>query len=301
MNGATAVRAGPAPRTAVRRVGVPAAVAAVLVAVALLVALVGTGSRGGDLDPRSATPAGTRALAVLLEGRGVDVRRVSDAEGAGGGGTTVVVPFPGRLTPEELRRLSERAPAGGDVVLVAPDGAALDAIGRPASTAGTAPVARRAPSCGLAEATTADEADLGGRTYAAPDAPDAQRCYPADGHASLLVLPRGDGRLVLLGTGEPFTNGRLGDEGNAALALGLLGRHPGAVWVAPPAGRAAAVGARRRAVDLLPAGVVAGLVQLAVGVVVLALWRARRLGPPVAEPLPVVVRAAEAVEGRARL
>jgi hypothetical protein len=31
------------------------------------------------------------------------------------------------------------------------------------------------------------------------------------------------------------------------------------------------------------------------------LWRARRLGPVVREPLPVVVRASEAVEGRARL
>jgi hypothetical protein len=34
---------------------------------------------------------------------------------------------------------------------------------------------------------------------------------------------------------------------------------------------------------------------------VLALWRARRLGRVVTEPLPVVVRAAEAVEGRSRL
>src|SRR5512142_2257552 len=72
------------------------------------------------------------------------------------------------------------------------------AIARPARTAGTVPVARRDPSCGLAEATTAGEADLGGRTYTAPDAPDAQRCYPGDGRASLLVLPRGAGRLVLL-------------------------------------------------------------------------------------------------------
>ena len=39
----------------------------------------------------------------------------------------------------------------------------------------------------------------------------------------------------------------------------------------------------------------------AVAVLLLALWRARRLGPVVAEPLPVVVRAAETVEGRARL
>ncbi len=32
-----------------------------------------------------------------------------------------------------------------------------------------------------------------------------------------------------------------------------------------------------------------------------ALWQSRRLGPPVAEPLPVVVRSAETVEGRSRL
>ena len=35
--------------------------------------------------------------------------------------------------------------------------------------------------------------------------------------------------------------------------------------------------------------------------VLAALWRARRLGPLVAERLPVVVRAAETVEGHARL
>ncbi len=33
----------------------------------------------------------------------------------------------------------------------------------------------------------------------------------------------------------------------------------------------------------------------------IVVWRARRLGPPVTEPLPVVVRAAEVVEGHGRL
>jgi hypothetical protein len=41
--------------------------------------------------------------------------------------------------------------------------------------------------------------------------------------------------------------------------------------------------------------------QLLLAGLLLALWRGRRLGPPVTEPLPVVVRAAEAVEGRSRL
>ncbi|MGS2618912.1 DUF4350 domain-containing protein [Micromonospora sp. LZ34] len=43
------------------------------------------------------------------------------------------------------------------------------------------------------------------------------------------------------------------------------------------------------------------LAQLALAALVLALWRARRLGPPAAEPLPVTVRSAETVLGRARL
>ncbi|MFI5485746.1 DUF4350 domain-containing protein [Micromonospora echinaurantiaca] len=43
------------------------------------------------------------------------------------------------------------------------------------------------------------------------------------------------------------------------------------------------------------------LAQLALAVLFLAVWRARRLGPPTAEPLPVTVRSAETVLGRARL
>jgi hypothetical protein len=43
------------------------------------------------------------------------------------------------------------------------------------------------------------------------------------------------------------------------------------------------------------------LVQLALAVLVAVLWRARRFGPPVTEPLPVTVRSAETVFGRARL
>ncbi|WBB64852.1 DUF4350 domain-containing protein [Micromonospora sp. WMMD812] len=43
------------------------------------------------------------------------------------------------------------------------------------------------------------------------------------------------------------------------------------------------------------------LAQLALALLLAALWRARRLGPPAPEPLPVTVRSAETVLGRARL
>lgn len=50
-----------------------------------------------------------------------------------------------------------------------------------------------------------------------------------------------------------------------------------------------------------PAWFWALLVQLGLAGLLVVLWRARRLGPPVPEPLPVTVRSAETVLGRARL
>jgi len=43
------------------------------------------------------------------------------------------------------------------------------------------------------------------------------------------------------------------------------------------------------------------VIQLAIAAVLIALWRARRLGPLISERLPVVVRASETVEGHAAL
>ena len=132
------------------------------------------------------------------------------------------------------------------------------------------------------------------------DLGDALLCYSTDGRPSL-VQGSVDGRPVtLLGAATPLTNERLDDEGNAALALGLLGARARLVWYLPSPTDVPA-SAQQSFYDLVPSGVWWGLVQVAVAVLLLALWRARRLGPVVAEPLPVVVRAAETVEGRARL
>ncbi|MGI5145303.1 DUF4350 domain-containing protein [Plantactinospora sp. CA-294935] len=53
--------------------------------------------------------------------------------------------------------------------------------------------------------------------------------------------------------------------------------------------------------DAFPPWFWALLAQLALALLLVVLWRARRLGPPVAEPLPVTVPAAETVLGRGRL
>ena len=97
-----------------------------------------------------------------------------------------------------------------------------------------------------------------------------------------------------------MTNAGLLQEGNAALALGLLGERPSLVWYLPGPDDVPEQD-QRSFVELVPDGVLLAALQVVIAVVLLALWRARRLGPVVSEPLPVVVRAAEAVEGRARL
>jgi hypothetical protein len=129
---------------------------------------------------------------------------------------------------------------------------------------------------------------------------DATGCYPLGRLASFVEVSRDGRRVTLLGSGSFMTNDRLGDAGNAALALRLLTRHPTLEWVypraAPPAGEEG-----RSLTSLLPHRLYVLLAELGVAALLVALWRGRRLGPVVVEPLPVVVRAAEAVEGRARL
>ena len=256
----------------------------------------GSGS-GATLDPRSYSPGGARAVATLLADRGVPVQVVVDLpalRAARGTGSTVLVPLPFELTDDELGQLSG---LGLPVVLLGAEQAELDAAGLPATAGGVAETVLQ-PACDLPAATVAGPARTGGVAYAARSGVASVGCYARGGDPTVLVLPRQ--RTTLVGAAAPFTNDRLAQDGNAALALGLLGSGDRVLWLLPDPGRAVP-GGQRSVRDLLPDGVLLGALQLAVAVVLLALWRARRLGRVVAEPLPVVVRAAEAVEGRGRL
>src|SRR5436305_264134 len=113
-------------------------------------------------------------------------------------------------------------------------------------------------------------------------------------HGVTVVRAReSDGRLItLLGTGSALRNDRLAEQGNASLTMNLLGAHERLVWDMPrledfPDAE------RQSAVDLLPSWVPVAVAQLFLAALLLALWRARRLGPVVDEPLPVAVRASE--------
>lgn len=291
---------GPTVRSTFRQARGPVVVVLALVLTAILLAVVSAGSSAGRLDPDSYTPTGSRAIAEVLRDQGVPVTRVDTVEAAVAGDRadrTVVIGVPQALAPGELQQLAE---LDARLVVVGPNDEQLADLGLPAEVDAEVEVDRRRPACELDVAARAGEVDLGGLTYRADAGTDAAGCYAAGGAATLLDLP--EPRASVLGDGTVLTNGRLAERGNAALAYGLLSREEGGVlWLVPRPGRPVPDGEQPSLSELLPDGLLLGALQLLVAVAVLALWRARRLGRVVEEPLPVVVRAAETVEGRSRL
>ncbi|WP_328298979.1 DUF4350 domain-containing protein [Streptomyces sp. NBC_00435] len=287
---------------------------AVLLVAGLALAALNSGARHGYLDPRSADPYGSQAVAELLEARGVSTRVVTtaaEAADAAGPDTTLLVTDPDRLDETRLRSIRSAIDlSGGRTVLLAPSVLSLPALAPGTRTHGstTTPDADLDPgtTCTLPAAKAAGRAATGGGYRYTTNTPGATGCYPAGGHPTLLVLPTGTpgGDTVLLGSENTLLNKSLAEEGNASLALQLLGSRPHLVWYLPsPADStpAATDGQQRDFLDLIPAGWSWALLQLFLAAAVAALWRARRLGPLVTERLPVLIRASEATEGRARL
>ncbi|MEU1085143.1 DUF4350 domain-containing protein [Streptomyces sp. NPDC005908] len=279
-----------------------------LVAAAVAIAVVRSDARHGELDPRSADPYGSRAVAELLAGRGVDTRVVTtleEAAGAAGPDTTLLVAVPDLLTPRQQTRLHQATEgSGGRTVLVASGAASVERL-VPGVTADPANSLDSTldPDCALPAARRAGDADTGGIRYSSAHL-DADECYPSRRLATLLRVPApsGSGDTVLLGAPDILLNDRLDRHGNASLALQLLGSRPHLVWYLPSLADASAREQEERSFfDLLPSGWLWGTLQLFVAAALAALWRARRLGPLVPENLPVAIRASETAEGRARL
>ena len=292
--------AGPSAPTLWRRYRVVLLVVVLVLLAAIAMGVARSRAAQGRLDPLSVDPEGGRALATLLGDRGVRVDRVTDPTTLATGlspTTAVLVPIPGLLDESAARALGDASQ--GSLVLLDPPRNVLESLTADIRPSSVTSIRVRSAGCDEGAAVAAGDVLIGGTTYSSGD---GTRCY-GDGDAAPMVVgtTRGGARLAVLGTGTMLTNNRLDEDGNAALGLNLLGGDGSADelrWLVPDPGRAANRGSTP---SILPDWVLPAALQLLLAGLLVALWRGRRLGPPVVEPLPVVVRAAEAVEGRSRL
>lgn len=283
------------------------AIVAGLIAVGIVGAsIVGGGewSQRESLDPESAAPTGTRALARILAEQGVEVRVVRSHEQAAAelrdGAATLVLPDAPALSDDAISALA--APAA-DVVLIDPRSRTLRLIADGANAVGVADDALVQPQCSVPEAQRAGA--IRPRTVFL--AADAAQCYPAAGGFALLVRETvrsdvpGTQRVSAVDGAALFTNEHLAEDGNAALALGLMGRNATLVWYVPSVADTDLDPASPSLGELTPPWVSPVIVLMLVAAVAAALWRGIRFGPLVGERLPVTVRGEETTRGRAHL
>ena len=252
---------------------------------------------GGQMDPESTGPEGAHALIALLRDHGVTVvvaNSVDDAVNAARPGTLLLFAQTQRVSTEGL--LKRLADAPGDLLLVEPTSHARAALA-PGIRGGGASTSDTKPDCALREADQAGAVDFGpSNTFRAVGDKTVSSCYGG----GLVRYRDGDRTVTVVGSTDFLTNGSLLRAGNAALAMNLAGQHPRLVWYAPQHIEGGSSG-KGKIFDLIPDNVVWMVVQLWLTVALIALWKGRRIGPLVAEKLPVVVRASETVEGRGRL
>ncbi|MFI0404989.1 DUF4350 domain-containing protein [Actinomadura sp. 3N508] len=280
------------------------AVLLAMIVIAIILAALRPSTSAQALDPESPKQDGSRALAEILRQNGAQVtvaRHADDAVKAAGPGTTMVVTRTERLTNEDLFLLSG---AQSDLLLVRPTSFALADLAPNIRKDGATFEDADDPGCSLQAATLAGPVAFHeSETYEVQGGSAAQ-CYKTEyGSPRVVQVQNGSHTITVLGSASPLTNRRLTEAGNAALGMNLAGAATGSsvVWLVPDLPEAGTGAGQQSLTDLLPFGVKLFFLELLVAVVLVALWRSRRLGPVVAEALPVVVRSAETVEGRARL
>ena len=280
------------------------AIGALVALVAVLAALPEPRTSEVPLAPNNPGARGARAVAEILESEGVDIRYVrtsAEATDAAVAGSTLLVTGSFLLSTDQTDAL---AATTADLVLLGPDPLLLGAVTDAATTADVAPAGAttRTARCDDPDALAAGSIVAGSAGYVATSGA-ATVCFPtADDPAGVYLVVDGPRRVVALADPTLLTNGALEQEGNAALALRMLGRNASLTWYVPsPAdfGQQADTGPGLG--DLLPPSAGAIGLQLLFVAAIAALWRGRRLGRLVTEPLPVTVRAAETTRGRGRL
>lgn len=260
---------------------------------------------GPALGAQNAAPAGGMAVANVLKSQGVHVvtaNTTAEARAAAGSGrnaTLLVYDENGYLDAQHLRRIDGIA---ATTVLIRPTFNALSTLA-PAVEAAGAPRHAHAvldAGCTVPAAVKADTISAPQSTYRL-DNDSYTGCFRASKDTfAMAAYDDGASELFVVGSTDAFDNENVVRNGNAALALNLLGAHDTLVWYLPTLADVNASGPPSLG-ELTPGWVTPVMLLLIVAVIAAGIWRGRRFGPLVIENLPVIVRAEETMEGRARL
>ncbi len=272
------------------------------------------------LSPTSTAGIGAKRLADRLTARGVAIDRETTTPDAlrvaATTGSTLLVTTPGLVWRGYLPRL-DGLPTTSRVVLVAPTAQTLGDLGLKVAVEGPRWTAW-APGAGCDAGWATGRATVARYRYRAV-AGGLSDCYGG----GVLDVDRGAAPFTVVGAADVFRNDRAGEYANATVAAALLARTPRVVWLdlhraepppaQPPAPTPASPadpngsgrGGHRSTGDdrgsdagsIFPAAFWATLAVLALAGIALAAAHGRRVGAPVAEPLPVRVPAAETVRG----
>lgn len=265
---------------------------------------------GAVLSIRNDAPHGGMAAAAILEDHGVVVQQTDSFQSAlsaldrsadtGEGGSTLLLYDPNGFLNED--RLQELLESSDRMVVVTPHFQTLRGLGGEIRQAGVAPDALDTvePDCDAADPQAAGAisteaaflytGDNGGWT-----------CYRAAEADGGIYATTEDSRLIVLGSTGIISNDLLDEHGNAALVLRTLGAAGTLVWYLPGPSDFSPSDSPPTLNELAPKWVAFLGPWLALVALLSMFWRGRRQGPLVTEPLPVVVKAAETAEGRARL
>lgn len=269
------------------------------------------------LSIKNYDPNGSRALAEVAQDQGLRMRQIeslSDARITDPATTTLVIASGEALQPFQARTI---ATYPGDLVILGSNPSLWEALELPIHL-GQGPEGIAAAKCAQPDAAAAETISTSGAVFSGLTQVDGEHCFPTPdptGAGVLFVDGPAGGRVALVADSSLFLNDNIDEAGNAALALRLVGEHDNAVWYLGSFFDATVLtwtspddphGPAQRddipaSTDFLPPGTGNVVFALGLALFVVAWWRARRFGPLVHEPLPVVIRSSESTRGRARM
>jgi hypothetical protein len=281
-----------------------------LALVILFVAIAGiatssTGSSQSPLSPTDPSPQGAKAMIEVLKQQGVKVtvtsslKKTEEAATDPSDTTIVLYDYDNILSKEKLDNLSFVAQ---HLVLIDPSFTELQVIAPSVAQAGVVKGDATA-DCSLTAVTKAGKVTATGKGFRLiGDDSTALRCLGSgDDTYSLIQLSAYSGRVTVLGTTGALSNDLIAQNGNAALALNLLGETSNLIWYVPGPEDLVGEDSLPTIAELTPGWVIQVTLLLALTAIFAGFWRGRRMGPLIVENLPVTVRASETMHGRARL